>query len=161
MSSRSKTQPNQTTSKTSTSKKSNPKPSTSKKTLFHKGRKYLCLALEVLVMPVNPKSLHNKSFWYPIEAITGKDRTEIQKDAVFDVDLNGLLEAARGQVVTCKVINDRPHNTVPGLALVSYEIILSFHSSKLIYFAFLSQQLFLMEVRKPLAKAKARIFARK
>ena len=85
--------------------------------LFDKRKVLHCIHCKGLVDECNVKKWHDVELMYPIQAITGKELSEIVKDSVLSVDMDGMGGADRNEIVRVVVVDPKLVLCKPGIAL--------------------------------------------
>ena len=83
--------------------------------LFDKRKVLHCIHCKGLVDECNVKKWHDVELMYPIQAITGKELSEIVKDSVLSVDMDGMGGADRNEIVRVVVVDPKLVLCKPGL----------------------------------------------
>jgi hypothetical protein len=88
--------------------------------LFDKRKISSCVLLRSINDPFNADKWKDKEMYYPVASMTGIDMTDLVKDSIVTIDMDGMGGAEKNLMLRCQVIDPKLELCRPGIALVSH-----------------------------------------
>lgn len=75
--------------------------------LFDKRKQFTCIRCRAISHEENASKWHERELMYPIQAINGKEMSEIQEGSILVIDLDGLGGANKDEVIRVQVVDPK------------------------------------------------------